>query len=309
MSHVMFTAQKDEGPFLLEWIAYHRVIGFDKFVICSNSCTDGSDKLLDELEAAGVVRHIRHTPPENVAPQLNASRVATREAAFSPGDWVMWLDSDEFLNIKCGDGKVNDLLAETEGADGVAISWRIFGDSGLSSWPGRHLTPQLNRASKLGFGPNKHVKTIFKFDERVDYLEVHRPVIKREYRDSYIFVNGSNNPVDKDFQYKMWGGGPTPFHEIKDGDRHALCQVNHYAVRTPDIYQLRKRRGRGNITGSPPDRYNSDHYQRMNRNGQVDESILRWSKAVEAEEMRLRGLVTAPTLNEIDKTLLEISTS
>ena len=38
--------QKNEGAFLLEWIAYHKVIGFSNIVVLSNDCEDGSDEFL-----------------------------------------------------------------------------------------------------------------------------------------------------------------------------------------------------------------------------------------------------------------------
>ena len=43
------TTQKNEGAFLLKWIAYHRLIGFTDIVILSNDCEDGSDEMLYHL--------------------------------------------------------------------------------------------------------------------------------------------------------------------------------------------------------------------------------------------------------------------
>ncbi|MFN4129742.1 MAG: glycosyltransferase family 2 protein, partial [Paracoccaceae bacterium] len=45
------TTMKNEGPFILEWIAYHRAIGVDDFLIYTNDCTDGTDTMLDLLQA------------------------------------------------------------------------------------------------------------------------------------------------------------------------------------------------------------------------------------------------------------------
>ena len=50
---VLFSAVKNEAPFLLEWIAYHKVIGFDEIVICSNPSTDGTEEILAPLALAG----------------------------------------------------------------------------------------------------------------------------------------------------------------------------------------------------------------------------------------------------------------
>ena len=52
------TCVKDEGPFLLEWIAYHRLIGVTDFLIYSNDCSDGTAELLDALAAKGGLTHL-----------------------------------------------------------------------------------------------------------------------------------------------------------------------------------------------------------------------------------------------------------
>ena len=48
---------KNEGPFILEWIAYHLAIGVDDFLIYTNDCTDGTDEFLDILQDRGLVQH------------------------------------------------------------------------------------------------------------------------------------------------------------------------------------------------------------------------------------------------------------
>ena len=53
------TTQKNEGACLLEWIAYHKIIGFTDIVILSNDCEDGSDEMLDHLSKAGEIERLR----------------------------------------------------------------------------------------------------------------------------------------------------------------------------------------------------------------------------------------------------------
>lgn len=52
---------KDEGPFVLEWVAYHRLAGFDPIIIYQNDSTDGTadhafsasaQKAIEELEGS-----------------------------------------------------------------------------------------------------------------------------------------------------------------------------------------------------------------------------------------------------------------
>jgi hypothetical protein len=54
---VIVTTMKNEGPFILEWLAYHRAIGFDDFLIYTNDCTDGTDAMLRLLQEKGLVQH------------------------------------------------------------------------------------------------------------------------------------------------------------------------------------------------------------------------------------------------------------
>ena len=43
---------KNEGAFLVEWLAHHRACGFSDFLVYSNDCSDGTDLMLDRLAVA-----------------------------------------------------------------------------------------------------------------------------------------------------------------------------------------------------------------------------------------------------------------
>ncbi|MEO0944249.1 MAG: FkbM family methyltransferase, partial [Pseudomonadota bacterium] len=47
------TCMKNEGPYLLEWLAYHRSIGIQGYIVFTNDCTDGTDLMLDRLDEMG----------------------------------------------------------------------------------------------------------------------------------------------------------------------------------------------------------------------------------------------------------------
>ena len=115
---VLVSAMRNEGPFVLEWLAYHRVIGVDQVVIVSNGSTDGSDELLTALAAAGELTFLRTTPARGVAPQSAAV------AAF---------DADEFLNVHVGDRTVQALVSALGGAEAMMLNWRLFGSGGNDS--------------------------------------------------------------------------------------------------------------------------------------------------------------------------------
>ena len=101
---------KDEGPYILEWLAYHRAIGFTDFLIYTNDCSDGTDLLLDRLQHNGIVTHVRNKVLKRGL-YLSALKYAKDHSLYSGADWAYVCDIDEFLNTKIGNGHVEDLIA------------------------------------------------------------------------------------------------------------------------------------------------------------------------------------------------------
>ncbi len=90
------TCVKNEGPFLIEWIAFNRLIGVTDFLFYSNDCTDGTDTLLDALAARGIVQHLPN-PAQGRAYQMEALKDARKQKVVRQADWVWVADVDEFL--------------------------------------------------------------------------------------------------------------------------------------------------------------------------------------------------------------------
>ena len=55
---------RNEGPFIVEWVTWYRMLGFTDIVVVSNDCTDRSPELLDALARAGWLHHIRCDVPD-----------------------------------------------------------------------------------------------------------------------------------------------------------------------------------------------------------------------------------------------------
>ena len=78
----LVSCMKDEGMFVVEWVAHHIGLGFDKITVFTNNCSDGTDHLLARLQTLGYVRHIDHAPAEGVSPQINAMRIAMADPSI-----------------------------------------------------------------------------------------------------------------------------------------------------------------------------------------------------------------------------------
>ncbi|MDO8883300.1 glycosyltransferase family 2 protein, partial [Pseudotabrizicola sp.] len=96
------TTMKNEGPFILEWIAYHRAIGVDDFLVYTNDCTDGTDTMLELLQAKGLCQHRVNpwVPGGELKPQHAALQAAESEPVMQNCGWGICMDVDEFINIK-----------------------------------------------------------------------------------------------------------------------------------------------------------------------------------------------------------------
>ena len=159
---------KNEGPYLLEWIAYHRVLGVDRFFIADN----GSDRRQRRRSsrpstAAGIVRHLPFPDRPGERPQLPAyGEILRRHGAEA--DWIAFIDADEFLLP--ARGRAERCAAAPRRASApirASARWRSTGRSTApraDSRPGRGLVDRaLRRAAPSGRSlPNRHFKSILR---------------------------------------------------------------------------------------------------------------------------------------------------
>ena len=153
---------KNEGPYLLEWLAHHRLLGVEKFFIADNGSDDGATELLAALDRAGLLIHIPFPGTPGEPPQLPAYRlILDRHGAEA--EWFAFIDADEFIRPLQGEISLTDWLrgqAETVGA--LVLNWAVFGSAGRDR-PGRGL---VLRRFPLRFADsaqaNRHYKTLLR---------------------------------------------------------------------------------------------------------------------------------------------------
>lgn len=86
---------KDEAPYILEWVAYHRLLGFD-LIVADNGGSDGTSDLLQRLDAVGALRRVDYTWATGQM-QLAAYRAMFRLARAVGYEFAGFLDADEFF--------------------------------------------------------------------------------------------------------------------------------------------------------------------------------------------------------------------
>lgn len=290
---------KDEGPFLIEWVAHHLATGFTDLVVYTNDCSDGTDDMLIRLEELGLAHHRRNLIPEGLRPQPSALNHAQVEPVVCQSDWVMVFDADEFLSIRCGNGTLDDLLfaARQEGANGIVITWRIFGSGGVVDWSRAPVTEQYLMAAPTGWNKGWGVKTLFSFDAGHWKLGIHRPKmktkwIKTDFPDQVKWLNGSGQPMEDYFKFRGW-------RSITRTVGHDWVQLNHYAVKSVDSYAIRKLRGNVNFK---KDKYNADYWALQDRNEVRDDTMLRYTAA---RDDLIAQLLQDPVLHRLHHAAIE----
>lgn len=274
---------RNEGPYLLEWIAWHRVIGFDDIVVITHDCNDGSDKLLDVLANHGVVRHLKHQPSKTESPLGSAYRTARQDQQVLNADWVMAIDTDEFLQVFVGDGSIHDLISlNGQHCLGMAVNWKVFGNNNQDKWADEFVRNQFTRSADGQVLANRHYKSIYRDLKNFARMASHTP---RRYSGQW---GGENIWVDSE-------GIPLNAVRLENEPKHSraiamrrvthvAAQVNHYAVKSAEGFSLKGTRKSG---AARVYRHDAAFYETYNRNESEDRSALSREVAFCAEYSKL----------------------
>ena len=232
---------RNEGAFLIEWLAHHRAVGITDFLVFSNDCADGTDQMLDRLQDMGWLTHVRNPGPHPEGPQWAALKRADKHPLVKAADWLLPLDIDEFVNIHIGDRTVPALLAALPDATAITLTWRLFGNSGQIEFVDRPVTELFLRAApRVLHWPWRAAlfKTLVRNDGGYGKLGVHRPrspVLDRMADQRWY--DGSGRALPKTFHTKRI------FSDVGQ-DNHALAQINHYPLGSIEGFLLKCDRGR-----------------------------------------------------------------
>ena len=238
---VIVGCMKNEAPYILEWIAYHRAVGFDTFLIYTNDCTDGTDKILARLDELGIVHHRNNDKWEGNSPQQYALDNALEEEVIRNAEWIAHIDVDEFVNIRCGNGTLDDFFERVPAATNVSMTWRLFGHNGVTALEDRPVIEQFTACAPK-YCPKPHTvwgfKTMFRNIGAYEKLSCHRPnKLVDDKIDQVAWVNGSGLPTTKEQIKNGW-------RSSKKSIGYDLIQLNHYALRSAESYLVKRQRGR-----------------------------------------------------------------
>ena len=219
---------KNEMDALLEWIAYHRVVGVSGFIIADNGSNDGSRAFLDGLERLGIVTVLDFPDVVGQKPQLPAYERILRSCSEDI-DLLAFIDADEFLVPLDPEQSIATSLDKwfsDPSVSAVALNWSNFGSNGeLFAEEGLVIERFTQRAPQL-FNANKNFKSIVRPNSAIHFNNPHH--VELRYG-RYIDTLGNDlvshpkhgNGVSEEV---VWNG----------------VRVNHYVVKSLEEFLLGK---------------------------------------------------------------------
>ena len=236
------TCVKNEGPFLLEWIAFNRLIGVTDFLFYSNDCDDGTDTLLDALAARGLVQHLPN-PAEGRNYQMEALKDAGHQKMIREADWIWVADVDEFLNIHVGDGTIPELIEACGTPQAISVTFQFFANGGVQTYEDIPIIEQFTRTHNpdVFCGDTAiEVKTLIRKDFPLQYIGAHRPFVSLRKGPAPEWTDGSGRPVPGKF---LAAENKRRIRRFPAAGARDLATLNHYALRSLDSYLVKHDRG------------------------------------------------------------------
>lgn len=232
--HLLVTTVKDEGPFILEWVAWHRLAGFDPILVYQNGSTDLTQRSLRVMDQHGLIQYIPNDHGRS-SPQIRAYTRASEHPAFTDAEWCLALDGDEFFVSHVGRGTVAELTEHIGSADAMLINWRNFGSAGQREMSDALVTERFTQTVERQLVARHLVgfKSLFR-TSAFSRIGIHNARFPR--KENLVAVNGSGLS-DGHFERLNW--------RCKDPGGMALAQINHYPIKDAASFLLKTLRGRG----------------------------------------------------------------
>ncbi|WP_236184580.1 glycosyltransferase family 2 protein [Pseudomonas juntendi] len=227
---------KNEGPYILEWLAYHRIIGVEQFFIADNDSTDDGKKLLEALDALGLIKLLAFPTPVDRAPQLPAYKKLMEQHSTTV-DWAAFIDADEFLLPEDGNlrSTIKKITNNTSSIGAIAVNWASFGSSGLKEFDSQPVIKRFEGRGEKHFGVNRHYKSIVK-TVAYDGTEENPHLFK--LKSGFKCVDTAGHDLIPDSK------------GIK-GLSETVCwenlRLNHYIIKSHGEFLYKKSRGRATV--------------------------------------------------------------
>jgi len=255
---------KNEAPYLLEWIAYHRVIGINDLYISDDGSNDGTEELLQKLADSSIIRRL--PPPPTEANRQLAVYKSAMDSHRNEFDWVAFTDVDEFIlpdapTLKQALSPL--LLSRDVGA--IGFNWATYGSSGLELAGPQPVIERFGSRGPVDWSVNQHMKVLVRSD-------AFRSVGKNPH---YFELNSGYAAVHPDGTSINYGIVPG-LSSVVIWDR---VRINHYVIKSRrEFIEKKMYRGRADRVEVAKDMSYFDGHDRNDESDPIRSELLSMTK-------------------------------
>lgn len=214
---------KNEGPYMKEWIEWHRSKGVEKFYIYDNESTDCTKEVLAPYIESGLVEYT-YQPGRK---QQLAAYDDCFEKHRTDARWIAVIDLDEFI-VPMKDNTIPDFLRRMEDYASVEINWLVYGSGGAKSKEPGGVMERFRKHSLPGHILNRHVKSIVDPRRVCSMVGCHEAA-----RVSGKAADSHGKVLKKGFRDRE--------------PQQDVIRINHYAVKSYEEFLQKRARGRARI--------------------------------------------------------------
>lgn len=265
---------KNEGRYIVEWMAYHLAIGVDRIIIYSNDTEDDQCEKIEAISRNDCRVSLKNWPSiSGVSPQISAYQDAVKRTSTP---WIGFIDIDEFL-VPLEDADIHQWLATVPSdVSTVHINWRGFGSGGRETDDYELVTRTFEMACPINWGNHHHFKSIGR-----------RHLIKDVHIHNIVAEEGRRTLSD-------FGDFETTQNGIASRICYNRIQINHYQCKTYTEFSARMRRGTANLPIGHPERgrdASRDRFAKLDLNEEMNEAIRRFDRSFDSSMQLLMGFL------------------
>lgn len=262
---------KNEERYFIEWLAYYRLLGFDKIIVYDNRSDISFRNMLRKFACAKLIEHRIWDKGILEAPQISAYRHALKH---EKNDWLLFADTDEFLFLR-DNINIQEFIAPFHNDPDIGmicLNWRMFGDSSLVEFDDRPVIERFLNCAEDEFPANFHVKSLHRLSLNCPPVHMHAcGTLGR-------MVHASGKEL---VMSEKWG--------VAQKIEFENAWINHYYTKSKAEYIAKMQRGQVACRDQHKAKffYNLDIFNANNRNEVQETEILKILPRLKEEIARL----------------------
>jgi hypothetical protein len=254
---------RDEGPYLLEWLEFHRMVGVDHFYFYDNGSMDNTKDILRPYLEQNIVEVIDWPgDPDQPACYMDCIRRFKDRSS-----WIAVIDVDEFI-VPVATSTVPEFLREFESANGLGVNEFVYGSSGHRQKPLGLQTANFLRRLEKDHIANLHIKSIVNPRKVTECCGGHH----------FKFLDGQ--PVVSESHWPIRTGPRSLRNQTQK------IRINHYFTRSQEEYAKKMARHQPGAFGGIR---RPDDFAIHDQNNEFDDMMKKYFATLEERIARVKN--------------------